>query len=59
MGNFATMAKRIRNCRTRDDFVKAEQSLMRLYDACVFSANEFARLDGIMVDRMIEMEIVQ
>lgn len=56
MTNYAAMAKRIRECKTHVDFDRVSQSMDRIFEAGVFTTNEFMRLDGLMVDRKIELE---
>jgi hypothetical protein len=50
MTNYASMAKRIRSCKTLADLDRIEKSLTRIYNAGVFSENEFMRLDCLIMD---------
>ncbi len=56
MTNYKTMADRIRKCKTDDELKKCERSLTNLYNAGIFTENEFARLDGVIVDTYAKIE---
>jgi len=49
--NYASMADRIRACKTLDETNRAEASLGRLWDAGVFSQSEMQRLDILICEQ--------
>ena len=49
--NYASMADRIRACKTLDQTKHAEVSLNRLWDAGVFTKSEMQRLDVLICDQ--------
>lgn len=54
--NNQSMSRRIRGCRSIDDLKRAEASLGRLYDAGVFSPNEFRMFDQMIFTRIAKLE---
>lgn len=58
MSNYIAMANRIRCCVSREGFDRVEKSIVRLYDAGIFTVSELKRLDALMVDCMIERKII-
>ena len=53
MTNYASMASRIRSCKSRNEFRRVEQSTERVYLAGTLTVNEYSRLDALLVDCMI------
>jgi len=51
MGNYATMARRIRKARTRKDYLACERSIARLYHAGIFSVSELGRLAVLIMEQ--------
>lgn len=51
MTNYASMAKRIRSCKSSDEFARADRSLDRLYNAGIFSVSEYSRLTVLIMER--------
>jgi hypothetical protein len=56
MTNYASMAARIRKAASASDISKLEISLVRLYNAGVFTPNELGRLDSLVMDRYAQIE---
>lgn len=56
MTNAQYMSARIRRCKTLADLQRAERSLDRLYEACVFSTGEYRMLDGMIFRRIARLE---
>jgi hypothetical protein len=54
--DYASMADRIRACKTLDQTNRAEVSLNRLWDAGVFTQSEMQRLDILICDQRNNME---
>jgi len=46
---------RLARAHTAQDLEQLENSFTRLYNAGIFTDNEFMRLDGRLVDKMIEV----
>jgi uncharacterized protein YqgQ len=56
MTNYTTFTKKIRAANTLSDIERLDTSLTRLYDAGIFTPNEFGRLDLLILVRSIEIE---
>lgn len=54
--NYASMAGRIRKCKTLDALTNIGKSLERLYLAGIFTVSEFQRLNIMIIDQIIKIE---
>ena len=54
--NYATLAKRIRSAKTKEELNKCWTSLDRLYNAGVFTAKELMRLDDVIFQQLCKLE---
>jgi len=52
--NYAAMVKRIK-AANKEDILKIEQSLDRLYSVGIFTTREFSRLDAKIMDRLNQL----
>lgn len=57
MSNYSSFKIMVQNCTTKDDLRKKETSLNRLWDSGVLTPNEFTRIDYLIMDRYIELDI--
>lgn len=55
MTNFETMAKRIMDCKTREDLQKANVSLDRIFKAGFFTDSELIKLDALWAGQSISL----
>ncbi len=53
---YKKMANRIRDCKTEEDVKKCEQSLVRQYNAGIWSDTQLMRLDGLVLDQYVKIE---
>jgi ribosomal protein S20 len=56
MTNYVSMSQRIKAATSEEDLAKLEKSLDRLYNAGIFSVNEFSRLDSLILKRYAQIE---
>lgn len=54
--NYKAMADRIRACKSYDACQKTGRSLDNLYDAGIFTINQYGRLSMLLLDRKIELD---
>ena len=57
MTNYQTMVQRINQSNTLEALVKVESSLDRIFNAGIFTVNEYSKLDSKIVDRQIVIEL--
>lgn len=56
MTNYESMMKRIRTATTLQDIKKIETSMVRLYEAGIFTDAEFSGLDDKVMARLIKID---
>lgn len=54
--NYKTMANRVRKAWTTEDIKKLEISLDRLYNAGIFTPNEYMRIDNLIMRKLYQIE---
>ena len=57
MTNYQTMAQRINKADTLVALAKVESSLDRIFNAGIFTVNEYSKLDSKIVDKQIAIEL--
>ena len=56
MTDYESMIKRIRTATTLEDIKKIETSMVRLYEAGIFTGAEFSGLDSKVMVRLIKID---
>jgi hypothetical protein len=54
---YSQQAKRIRACKTREDFAHAERQYTRQYETKNLTPNQLARLDVLAMERLALTEL--
>jgi len=57
MTNYQTMAQRINKADTLVALDKVESSLDRIFNAGIFTVNEYSKLDSKIVDKQVAIEV--
>tara|TARA_R100001377_G_C3124878_1_gene87246 strand:+ start:432 stop:608 length:177 start_codon:yes stop_codon:yes gene_type:complete len=57
MSNYSSMSTRIKKAVTMKDLCSLDKSLSRVYNVGALSTSEFMRLDGMILDRQIKLEV--
>ena len=53
--NYKTMTNRVRKAKTTEDIKKIETSLDRLYNAGIFTPNEYMRIDKLIMWKLYQI----
>lgn len=57
MSNYSSMSTRIKKAVTMEDLCSLDKSLCRVYNVGALTTSEFMRLDGMILDRQIKLEL--
>jgi len=57
MSDYQTMAQRINKADTLAALAKVESSLDRIFNAGIFTVNEYSKLDSKIVDKQVAIEV--
>ena len=57
MSNYSSMSARIKKAVTVEDLCSLDKSLVRVYDVGALTTSEFKRLDGMILDRRVKLEV--
>jgi len=53
--NYKTMTNRVRKAKTAEDIKNIETSLDRLYNAGIFTPNEYMRIDKLIMWKLYQI----
>ena len=56
--DYKTMTNRVRKAWTTEDIKKIEISLDRLYNAGIFTPNEYMRIDNLIMRKLYQIECI-